>query len=244
MPMKAVVIVPVHNEAPTLGALAKGIATHIPVRDYAILFVDDGSTDNSMAVIRELRGGHPQVQYLRLVRNVGKTKALAAAFARVNADVVVTMDGDLQDDPAELSRMFAALNAGADMVCGWKQDRQDPLHKTAPSRVFNGALAFLFGMSLHDMNSGFKAMRGDLARQLPMNEGMHRFIPVMAKQLGYHVVEIPVLHHPRRHGKSKYGWARYYEGLRDALWLWSHPAKKQAPLPAELPGLVVEAALD
>lgn len=242
--MKAVVIIPVHNEAPTLRQLVEGIRAHIGTDDYQILFVDDGSTDNSMAEIRALRSEDPRVTYLRLARNVGKTQALAAAFRRTNADLVITMDGDLQDDPAELPRMLGGIRDGVDMVCGWKQNRQDPWHKTAPSRVFNSAMATVFGLPLHDINSGFKVMRGEVARRLPMDEGMHRFIPVMAKQLGYDVIEIPVKHHPRRFGKSNYGFSRNYEGARDALWLWSHPAdQRNGTLPKEAEGLIAEEAL-
>jgi glycosyltransferase involved in cell wall biosynthesis len=239
--MKAVVVIPVHNEAPTLRKLVDGIRAHIGFEDYQILFIDDGSTDASLAEIRALHGEDPRINYLRFSRNAGKTQALAAAFRRINADLVITMDADLQDDPAELPRMLAAVRDGVDMVCGWKQNRQDPWHKTAPSRVFNSAMASVFGLPLHDINSGFKVMRGEVARRLPMDEGMHRFIPVMAKQLGYHVIEIPVKHHPRRFGKSKYGFSRNYEGARDALWLWSHPANaRHGVMPEESAGLVVE----
>lgn len=242
--MEVAIIIPVHNEAPTLSPLAEGIIQHIGIPKYRIVFVDDGSTDQSFDEIVRLSHAHPCVRYLRLANNVGKTDALAVAFRRVDADVIVTMDGDLQDDPVELPRMLEALTPDVDMVCGWKQSRKDPWHKTGPSRFFNGFLTVLFGLRLHDMNTGYKVMRGTLARRLPLDADMHRFLPVMAHQLGYKVVEIPVQHHPRRFGRSKYGWARYYEGARDALWLWAHPASGRInKAPVESPVLIAESNL-
>jgi glycosyltransferase involved in cell wall biosynthesis len=242
--MDVAVIIPVHNEAPTLRPLAEGIMRHIGVPRYRIVFIDDGSTDQSMDEIRRLSEAHPCVRYMRIGENAGKTRALALAFQKVDADVIITMDGDLQDDPQELPRMLEALTPEVDMVCGWKQTRRDPWHKTGPSRVFNGFLGLLFGLPLHDMNTGFKVIRGALARRLPLERDMHRFLPVMAHQLGYKVTEIPVTHHPRRFGKSKYGWARYYEGARDALWLWAHPAPGRIMDPHPQPAIdVVESHL-
>lgn len=236
--MKIAVVIPVHNEAPSLRALTEGIAAQLPPGSFEILFVDDGSTDDTARVLQDLQREYPMLRVLRFSRNAGKSQALASAFRRVHADIVVTMDGDLQDDPVELPRMLDALNGGADVVCGWKANRQDPLHKTLPSRVFNGAIAAMFGLKLHDMNTGFKAMRGHVARQLPLTHGMHRFVPVLARQLGYSVTEIPVRHHPRRFGKSNYGVERYYQGARDALWLWRHPSIAWGGPPAEPEGLV------
>lgn len=238
--MKIAVVIPVHNEAPSLRALTEGVAAQLDPGSFEILFVDDGSTDDSARVLQGLQREYPMLRVLRFSRNAGKSQALASAFRRVHADIVVTMDGDLQDDPVELPRMLAALKDGADVVCGWKANRQDPLHKTLPSRVFNGTIAAMFGLKLHDMNTGYKAMRAEVAQQLPLTHGMHRFIPVLARQLGYSVTEIPVRHHPRRFGKSNYGMERYYQGARDALWLWRHPDIARSGPPAEPQGLVSE----
>lgn len=241
--MNLTVVIPIHNEAPSLRTLAEGIMRHAEPRPLQILFVDDGSTDDSMHILRALHSEHPCVGYLRFSRNVGKSEALAAAFRRVHADIVVTMDGDLQDDPAELPRMIAAIEDNTDLVCGWKENRRDPWHKTMPSLVFNRVLGGLFGLKLHDMNTGFKAMRGEVVARLALTHGMHRFIPVLASQLGYTVAEIPVLHHPRRHGKSNYGFERYYQGARDALWLRLNLTRNKEGLPPEPAGLVVEAVM-
>lgn len=212
-------VIPVYNEGRSVAALARAIAANAP-EPYRILFVDDGSTDETASELRRLQAELPNVEVIRLRRNQGKTAALALGFSQTDAEVVVTMDGDLQDDPAEIPRLLAVLDQGYDMVCGWKARRQDPWHKTFPSRVFNWGVAHLFGVPLHDVNTGFKAMRGETARALPLSGGMHRFMPVLADRLGYRVTEVPVAHHARRFGHSKYGWTRMLHGARDAARLW------------------------
>lgn len=218
--MKVSVVIPLCNEEPTLAPLADGIAAQLADRDYRILFVDDGSTDGSYETLLRLREDNSRIDVVKFARNCGKTRALAAAFAQVKADVVVTMDADLQDDPEELRRLLAKLDEGYDLVCGWKAHRRDPIHKTFPSKIYNRAITLVFGLDIHDVNTGFKAMRGAVARSLTLYADMHRLIPVMAVQAGYRVTEIPVKHHPRRFGHSHYGIARFYEGVRDACRLW------------------------
>jgi len=218
--MKIVVVVPVCNEHHTLKALAEGIAGQLKDHDYRILFIDDGSTDRSYRIMMGIRKANDRVDVIKFSRNCGKTRALAAAFARIDAEVAVTMDADLQDDPEELPRLLAKLDEGFDLVCGWKEKRHDPLHKTLPSKVYNGLIGKVFGLDIHDVNTGFKAMRGEVAKSLPLYADLHRLIPVMAVQNGYRVGEIAVRHHARRFGKSKYGLSRFYEGVRDAGRLW------------------------
>lgn len=214
--MKVTVVIPVCDEEATLGALAEGIAAQLAEHDYRILFVDDGSTDGSYGVLLELRKQNSRVEVVKFAQNRGKTQALAVAFALAESDVVVTMDADLQDDPAELPRLLAKLDEGFDLVCGWKARRQDPLHKTVPSKVYNWAINAVFGLDIHDVNTGYKAMRTEVAKSLTLYADLHRLIPIMAAQSGYRVTEIPVKHHPRRFGHSHYGMSRYYEGVRDA----------------------------
>jgi glycosyltransferase involved in cell wall biosynthesis len=218
--MNVAVVIPVYNEHHTLEALSDGIASQLADHDYRILFIDDGSTDVSYRTLLELRATNERIDVLKLSKNCGKTRALAEAFARTDAEIVVTMDADLQDDPEELPRLLAKLDEDCDLVCGWKAERNDPLHKTLPSKVYNGMINRVFGLHIHDVNTGFKAMRGDVARSLTLYADLHRLIPVMAAQAGYKVGEIPVRHHPRRFGKSKYGISRFYEGVRDAGRLW------------------------
>ena len=218
--MKIVVVIPVCNEQHTLETLTEGIVAQLSEQDYRILFVDDGSTDTSYRTLLSLRQSNDRIDVIKFAENSGKTRALHVAFSRIDADVVVTMDADLQDDPKELPRLLAALDEGLDLVCGWKEKRHDPLHKTLPSKVYNGLITRLFGIDIHDVNTGFKAMRGEVARSLTLYADFHRLLPVMAAQGGYRVGEIPVEHHPRRFGKSKYGFSRFYEGVRDAGRLW------------------------
>lgn len=218
--MKLCVVIPACNEEATLEPLAEGIASALADRDYRILFIDDGSTDGSYAAMLRSREKNPRIDVVKFARNCGKTRALAVAFAQIEGDVVVTMDADLQDDPKELPRLLAKLDEGYDLVCGWKADRQDPLHKTLPSKVYNTLINQSFGIDIHDVNTGFKAMRMDVAKSLTLYADLHRLIPIMAVQSGYKVGEIPVKHHPRRFGHSKYGMSRFYQGLRDAARLW------------------------
>lgn len=218
--MRVIFVIPVCNEAPTLVTLFEGIVAGVGDRDFRVWFIDDGSSDDSWAIMKQLHAAHTEVGAIRFAQNMGKTQALATAFGEIEGDVVVTMDGDLQDDPEEIPRLLAQLDEGCDVVCGWKLRRQDPWNKTFPSHVYNGALTLLFGLSIHDVNTGFKAMRMEVAKSLPLFSNFHRLIPVLAKRNGYTVDEVPVNHYPRRFGQSKYGAKRYVEGIRDALHVW------------------------
>lgn len=212
------VVVPVFNEAETILPLVDAIHTVAP--SCRILLIDDGSTDGSAARCEEAAKAHSEVEVVHFEHNRGKTEALAAGFARADGDVVITMDSDLQDDPVEIPRFLDALDGGLDVVVGWKAHRRDPWHKRWPSRVYNGFTAKLFGLKLHDINCGFKAMRLEVAKNLRLHHDYHRLIPVLAAAQGYRVGEIAVRHHPRRHGASKFGLERYWRGLRDVMRVW------------------------
>lgn len=218
--MQVSFLIPACNERDTIAPLVAGITEHTGDQLHRILLIDDGSTDDTWETMCALRASNDRVDLIRFRRNFGKTIALAAGFERVEGDVLITMDADLQDDPKEIPRLLGKLGEGYDLVCGWKERRHDPWHKTFPSRVFNAGIARAFNLSLHDVNTGFKAMRMEVAKQLPMRGNLHRFIPVLAAHAGYRVTEIPVEHHPRRYGQSKYGFFRIFQGLRDALVLW------------------------
>ncbi|MBI4556816.1 MAG: glycosyltransferase family 2 protein [Candidatus Hydrogenedentes bacterium] len=212
-------IIPVYNERDTLEPLVAGIAEHIGPHEHRVLFIDDGSTDGSFEVMARLREQLHKVDIIRFRRNFGKSAALAAGFARSSAELVFTMDADLQDDPKEIPRFIEKLNEGHDLVCGWKRIRHDPWHKTIPSHFYNRFVAKWFGVPLHDVNCGFKLFRGEVVRKIRLYGDMHRLIPVLASQLGYRVAEIPVEHHPRRYGTSKYGWERLSRGALDVFTL-------------------------
>jgi dolichol-phosphate mannosyltransferase len=181
------------------------------------VFVDDGSRDGTHAALVRLHDRADNVKVVRLRRNAGKAAALDAGFREAEGDVVVTIDGDLQDDPAEIPRLLAKLDEGFDLVTGWKARRNDPAVRRVLSRVFNTVTGWVSGVRLHDMNCGLKAFRSEVARELDLYGELHRFIPVLAHDLGFRVTEIAVNHRPREHGRSRYGPERYVRGFLDLL---------------------------
>jgi dolichol-phosphate mannosyltransferase len=211
-------VIPVYNEAGSLEPLVEEVSVALPPtgHPFEVVLVDDGSTDGSFAVMEKLAGAYPNVRAIKLRRNFGKAAALMAGFREARGDAIVTIDGDLQDDPAEIPRLLAALE-GADLVSGWKADRRDPWSRRAASRLFNAATGRASGVRLHDLNCGLKAYRAEVVRTLPLTGDLYRFIPVLAAQEGFHVSELPVNHRPRVHGRSKYGIERYLRGFLDLL---------------------------
>ena len=184
---------------------------------WEVVFVDDGSRDGTHGALARLHAGAPNVRVVRLRRNAGKAAALDAGFREVEGEIVVTIDGDLQDDPAEIPRLLAKLDEGYDLVTGWKTRRNDPLTRRVLSRVFNSVTGRLSGVRLHDMNCGLKAFRVEVARELDLYGELHRFVPVLAHDLGFRVTELAVNHRPRQHGRSRYGMERYARGFLDLL---------------------------
>lgn len=227
--MEVVFAIPVYNERETLESLTEGISRYAAEVAHRILFVDDGSTDGSYDLLCTLRARYPTVDVIKFRRNFGKSQALAAAVHRAHGDVLVTMDGDLQDDPEEIPKLLAKLQEGYDVVCGWKAARRDPWQKTFPSRVYNALVSRLFGLPLHDVNTGFKAMRMEVAKRLPLYGELHRMIAVFAGQMGYRIAEVPVKHHPRHHGQSKYGFERFSRGALDVITAWFLIRRGQSP---------------
>ncbi len=213
------VVVPVHNEGRTLRLLYEELQAALdPLgRDWEAVFVDDGSTDDSFAALTRLHSESGNVRVVRLRRNFGKASALAAGFAQAGGEIVVTIDGDLQDDAAEIPRLLAKLDEGFDLVSGWKTRRRDPLSRRLLSRVFNSVTSWMTGIRLHDMNCGLKAYRSEVVRGLRIYGELHRFIPVLAHYRGYRIAELPVHHRAREHGRSRYGIERYLRGFLDLL---------------------------
>ncbi|MBL8850401.1 MAG: glycosyltransferase family 2 protein [Planctomycetaceae bacterium] len=213
------IVIPVLNEEDSLLELYRQIDRSCSANgiDAEIVFVDDGSTDGSWRVIGEIARSDPRVSAIRFRRNFGKAAALTAALRSIRGDLVLTMDADLQDDPAEIPRLLAKLNEGYDVVNGWKQRRLDPWHKVYPSKVFNGMVGRLTGLKLHDHNCGLKLFRAEVAREIRLYGEMHRFIPVLADARGFRVTELAVNHRPREHGVSKYGIKRFLRGFLDLL---------------------------
>jgi CheY-like chemotaxis protein len=213
-------VIPLKDEAPTLGELFTKIAEHASAQTsfWEVIFVDDGSSDNSWEVIQELAVENPdRIKAIRFRRNLGKAEALAAGWQECIGDFVFTMDADLQDDPAEIPNFLQKMEEGWDIVSGWKRRRHDPWHKVLPSRVFNLMLSRVNKVKLHDHNCGFKCYRREVVQSIPMYGEMHRMVPSLAAIHGYRTTEIPVQHHPRVHGHSKYDFRRYLRGFLD-MW--------------------------
>lgn len=215
-------VVPAKDEEHTLRPLVDGIlaaTAELPdVDGVEIIFIDDGSDDGTWEVLGSLAAEHPGVvKGFRQRRNFGKAAALEVGFEAATGDVVFTMDADLQDDPKEIPRFLEKLDEGCDLVSGWKQKRNDPLSKTLPSKVFNAVTSAISGVKLHDFNCGFKAYRREVLQSVRIYGELHRYIPVLAHDLGFRVGEIPVTHHARTHGVSKYGMERYVRGFLDLI---------------------------
>ena len=213
------VVVPLFNEARSLETLYSELAAALDDwgQPYEVIFVDDGSTDDSSAVLAQLHAETTNVVVVHLRRNFGKATALQAGFLEARGDLVVTIDADMQDDPAEIPQLLAKLDEGFDLVSGWKTRRHDPIARRLFSRLFNWATAVVSGVRLHDVNCGLKAYRAEVLRGMRIYGELHRFIPILAAYRGFRVAEIPVNHRARHHGRSRYGPERYLRGFFDLL---------------------------
>ena len=213
------VVVPLLNEEHSLEPLYAQIAHALDPLDaeFEVVFIDDGSTDGSMAVLTRMHDELPNVVVVHLRRNFGKAAALQAGFLEARGDIVVTIDADLQDDPTEIPKLLAKLDEGFDLVSGWKTRRNDPFLRRLFSRWFNWATAAVSGVRLHDVNCGLKAYRAEVLQGMRLYGELHRFIPVLAAYRGFRIAETPVNHRPRQHGRSRYGPERYLRGFFDLL---------------------------
>jgi glycosyltransferase involved in cell wall biosynthesis len=213
------VVIPVHDEERSVALLYEELVAALEPsgEPWEAIFVDDGSEDGSFAALTRLHAQAPNAKVVRLRRNFGKATALAAGFAQAQGEIVVTIDGDLQDDPAEIPRLLAKLDEGFDLVSGWKTRRRDPWRRRLVSRIFNAVTSRVSGLRLHDLNCGLKAYRAEVVRGLSLYGELHRFIPVLAHYRGFRVAELPVNHRPRTHGRSRYGLERYVRGFLDFL---------------------------
>lgn len=213
------VVIPLLNEDQSLRPLYQELVATLDGigLPYELIFVDDGSTDGSARALRALYAEDDRVQVIQFRRNFGKAAALDAGFAVASGDAVITLDADLQDVPEEIPRLLAELEAGADLVSGWKFPRHDPLSKRLPSALFNAVVRRATGVPLHDFNCGLKAYRAEVLGEIHLHGELHRYVPVLAHFRGFRVTEIKVHHRPRRYGVSKFGAARFARGLFDLL---------------------------
>jgi glycosyltransferase involved in cell wall biosynthesis len=210
-------VIPAYNEAESLPQLYDEILANLGEHQCEIIFLDDGSTDDTFAVMHQLAQRDSRVKVIRFRGNFGKSAGLNAGFLQATGDVVFTMDADLQDDPAEIPNFLAKLDEGYDLVTGWKKKRNDPINKTLPSKLYNAVTSSSFKLKLHDYNCGFKAYRRAVVEELDIYGEMHRYIPALAHARGFKVAEIPVHHRKREFGKSKFGAERYLRGFLDLI---------------------------
>ncbi len=212
-------VIPLLNEEGNLRLLHQKLTEVLSTlsRPYEIIFINDGSTDSSPQILGDLFEKDPAVQVIHFQQNFGKTAGLVAGFRQSRGEIIITMDADLQDDPAEIPAILAKLEEGYDLVAAWRYHRHDPIDKTWPSRIFNWGVSTFSGVRLHDFNCGFKVYRKIVTERIPLYSDFHRFIPVLAAGQGFRVTELPVQHHPRHAGVSKYGAGRTIRGLLDFI---------------------------
>jgi glycosyltransferase involved in cell wall biosynthesis len=230
--LEVTALIPAWNEAESLRELIPLLVRVLEGtgRSHEILVVDDGSTDQTLAILGTLCRDHPSVRALSLRRNFGKSAALATGFAECRGRFVVTLDADLQDDPEEIPRLLEDLEGGLDLVSGWKRKRHDPITKTWPSHFFNSVTAAVTGIRLHDFNCGLKAYRREVIQEIELYGEMHRYMPVLAHREGFRVGEREVRHHPRRYGRSKFGASRFLNGFLDLLEVMFLAGGRRTPL--------------
>ncbi|MDD3643095.1 MAG: glycosyltransferase family 2 protein [Candidatus Krumholzibacteria bacterium] len=226
------VVIPLYNEERSLDELYRRLTAVLEgaAARHELIFVDDGSTDGSLEIIRRLRSGDRRVKIIGFSRNYGKSPALSEGFRAARGDVVVTIDADLQDNPDEIPGLIARLDDGYDLVSGWKQDRKDPITKTWPSKLFNAVTSLASGIRLHDFNCGLKAYRVDVVKRVRVYGELHRFIPVLAGWEGFRIGEQRVSHSERRFGRSKYGASRLLNGMFDLMTVMFITRRATTPL--------------
>lgn len=213
------IVIPVLNEELSLQPLYQELVKALKdvTDDYELIFVDDGSTDQSSQIIEIFHRNNHRVKLIQFRRNFGKSAALSAGFKEAEGAIVITLDADLQDDPHEIPHFLERLEKGHDLVSGWKAKRQDAKTRIIASRIFNTVVPFLTGVKIHDLNCGFKCYRREVVKDLKLYGELHRFIPVLAAWKGFKVSEIAVQHHPRKFGKSKFGLERLMRGFLDFI---------------------------
>lgn len=216
---KVSILVPLYNEEESLRPLVAEIRSAVKQIDinYEIMFVDDGSTDDSINIIKEFSKADNKIRYISFRKNYGKSAALQLGFKAVSGDAVITMDADLQDDPAEIVNLLAKLEEGYDLVSGWKKVRHDPFIKKHSSKFFNYITRLMSGIKIHDFNCGLKGYRSDVVKNVDIYGELHRYVPVLAGWQGFKITEIAVKHHPRKYGSTKFGITRFFKGFVDLI---------------------------
>ncbi len=226
------IVIPAYNEKDSLRELYEKIRQTVTQHNYKyeIIIIDDGSTDDSARVLRDLRQRDNRIKVIAFRKNYGKSAALSVGFEQAKGDIIISMDADLQDDPAEIPKLINEINKGKDMVSGWKKKRYDPITKTIPSRFFNFVTSKLTGIPLHDFNCGLKAYKKEVIKEINVYGELHRFIPALAHWQGYSIGEVVVQHHKRKYGKTKFGVGRFWRGFLDLITVLFTTRYMQKPL--------------
>lgn len=213
------VVVPLLDESQSLEELHLRLVEVLEAiqRPFEIIYIDDGSKDGSLDILKAIYSRDSRVKVLSFRRTYGKSAALAVGFEEAQGDIIVTIDADLQDDPAEIPNLIEKLESGYDLVSGWKKHRRDPISKTLPSKVFNMLVRIVTGLKIHDINCGLKVYRKQVTNQFKLYGQLHRFLPIFAFKEGFKVGEVAVTHHPRKYGKTKYGIRRFQHGILDLM---------------------------
>jgi glycosyltransferase involved in cell wall biosynthesis len=213
------IVIPVKDEEKSLPILYQEILRVVkPLKkSFEIIFIDDGSSDNSSKIILTLQQKDKKIKLIKFRGWFGKSAALATGFKKAEGKVIITLDADLQDDPAEIPKLLSKLNQGYDLVCGWKKERHDPLSKVIPSKFWNFMTSTLSGIKLHDFNCGFKGYKKEVVKSLALYGELYRLIPILIADQQYKITEIPIHHRPRKYGQSKFGWNRFLKGFLDMI---------------------------
>jgi glycosyltransferase involved in cell wall biosynthesis len=218
--MSISIIIPVCNEEENIPDLVRSLTAALAEieTDYEVIFIDDGSTDNTFTVLKGIHKEEDCIKIIRFRRNFGQTAAISAGFDYSHGDVIITMDGDLQNDPEDIPVLLKKINEGYDVVSGWREERKDPFFtKKLPSKISNWLASKLTGVELHDFGCTLKAFRREVVDQVNLYGEMHRYIPALASWRGISIAEVKVRHHPRQYGRSKYGIARLMRGMLDLI---------------------------
>jgi glycosyltransferase involved in cell wall biosynthesis len=230
--MDVSIVVPLYNEEESLQELNSKIFEILSKhkQTFEVCFIDDGSTDGSLNQLKDLYAKYSEIKILSFRKNYGKSAALSEGFKLAEGDIIITMDADLQDDPAEIPNIIDKINNGYDLVSGWKKKRFDPLGKTIPSKLFNFITSWLTGIKINDFNCGLKGYRQQVIKEIPVYGSLHRYLPVLAHWKGFRVGEIVVQHHPRKYGETKYGLRRFFDGFFDLFTVLFLTRYRQKPL--------------
>jgi len=223
-------VIPVLNEEESLPELVKNIENALKKETFEIVFIDDGSTDKSKEILKKFISQKKNIRLIAFRRNLGKSPALTLGFQKAKGEFIVMMDADLQDDPEEITKLKDKLDEGFDLVSGWRKERRDSLLKVINSKFFNSLMSNLFNVKVHDLNCGLKLMKNDVAKELFLYGGMHRFITIISKELGFKVAEAPIKHHPRKFGESKFKSTKILTDIPDLMTIYFLTKYTKRPL--------------